>query len=95
LFGGEVAQCLYLVLVPAAAGISRLLNVMMSPRLASFKRVCSGNFWCDGDSIGVTSVRYMASETSVAEETTKGERVAALLGKHANATYCEVIANLD
>jgi len=39
MFGGEVLHCLCLGAVAGAGGISRLLHVMMSLRLASFKRV--------------------------------------------------------
>lgn len=39
MFGGEVLHCLYLGASAGAAGISRLLHVMMSLRLANFKRV--------------------------------------------------------
>jgi len=39
MFGSEALHCLYMGAVAGAGGISRLLHVMMSLRLATFKRV--------------------------------------------------------
>ena len=63
MFGGEVLHCLCLGAVAGAGGISRLLHVMMSLRLASFKRVRNfgENFiGSTGGPNGVTRSRFSA-----------------------------------